>query len=130
MQHFLDVSTLRQVLSLDSGTSALRPDEAVYESMLGSWEQQQQRSRSLAEGTIKGRISTVRNFGEYAGSYPWQWQASDLDEYTSYMRSKRLAISTIRQRQGILQVFCNYLISPDYDWVEIPYLSGWVETSG
>src|SRR5699024_11497206 len=35
------------------------------------------------------------------------------------MRAKRLAISTIRQRQGILQVFCNYLISPDYDWVEI-----------
>lgn len=118
MQHFLDVSTLRHVLSLDSGTAALRPDEAVYESMLGSWEQQQ-RSRSLGEATIKGRTSTVRNFGEYAGSYPWQWQASDLDEYTSHMRAKRLAISTIRQRQGILQIFCNYLISPDYDWGEI-----------
>jgi hypothetical protein len=38
MQHFLDVSNLRNVLSLDSGTAALHPDEAVYESMLGSWE--------------------------------------------------------------------------------------------
>lgn len=118
MQHFLDVSNLRQVLSLDSGTAALHPDEAVYESMLGSWEQQQ-RSRSLAEATIEGRTSTVRHFTDYAGSYPWKWQASDMDEYTSHMRSKRLAISTIRQRQGILQVFCSYLISPDYDWVEI-----------
>ncbi|MFI8413598.1 tyrosine-type recombinase/integrase [Paeniglutamicibacter gangotriensis] len=118
MQQFLDVSNLRNVLSLDSGTAALHPDEAVYESMLGSWEQQQ-RSRSLADATIESRTSTVRNFGEYAGTYPWQWQASDLDEYTNSMRSKRLALSTIRQRQGILQVFCNYLISPDYDWVEI-----------
>ncbi|MDJ0314198.1 tyrosine-type recombinase/integrase [Arthrobacter sp. H35-D1] len=118
MQQFLDLSNLRQVLPLDSGIAALHPDEAVYESMLGSWEQQQ-RSRSLTDATINERTTVVRHFGEYAGSYPWKWQASDLDDYSSFMRSKNLAVSTIRHRQGILQVFCSYLVSPDYDWVEI-----------
>ena len=86
--------------------------------MLGSWAQQQ-RGRSLAADTIKDRLNIVRRFCDYAGSYPWQWQASDLDEYSGLMRSKGLAVSTMRHVHGTLSLFCEYLTSPDYDWVEI-----------
>ncbi len=118
MQHFLGVSQLRRTFGSDDGVDLLRPEEAVYQSMLGSWGQQQ-RSRSLASDTIESRVRIVRRFSDYAGSYPWQWQASDLDEYTGLLRSKGLAVSTIRQMHGALSLFCDYLTSPAYDWVEI-----------
>ncbi|VXB66548.1 Integrase [Arthrobacter sp. 9V] len=118
MQHFLGVTQLRRAAGSDSDLELLHPEEAVFESMLGSWTQQQQ-SRGLAEDTIKGRLGIVRRFCDYAGSYPWQWQASDLDEYSGMFRSKGRAVSTIRHMHNALSLFCDYLISPDYDWVEI-----------
>lgn len=118
MQHFLGVEELRRALGTEAGVDLLRPEESVFHSMLGSWGQQQ-RSRGLAEDTIKDRESTVRRFVDFVGSYPWRWQASDLDEYTSLLRSKGLAVSTIRHMHGVLSVFCDYLIDPAYDWVEI-----------
>ena len=118
MQHFIEMNGLRQLLSSDSGVSPIRPDKAVFDSMLSVWSNEQ-KSRGLANSTIRDRELIVRNFGEFAGSYPWEWQASDLDEYSSFMRSRGLAVTTIRQRQGALHVFCAHLTSPDYEWVEI-----------
>lgn len=118
MQQFIEVSNLRQLLSTDSSVNAIRPDESVFRSMVGTWANEQ-RGRGLAASTIQGRALTIQRFCDYAGSYPWMWQASDLDEYSGLMRSQGLATSTIRQRQGALSVFCAFLTSSDYDWVEI-----------
>ncbi len=118
MQQFIEVNSLRQLLSPDSGVVPMRPEVAVFDSMMGSWSNEQL-SRGLARTTIEGRDAVVRNFCAFSGSYPWLWQASDLDDYTTLMRSRGLATSTIRQRQGALQVFCSYITSSDYDWVDI-----------
>lgn len=118
MQHFLGVEELRRALESQAGVDLLRPGEAVFASMLGSWGQQQ-RSRGLTEDTVTGRAGVVVRFADFAGTYPWQWQAADLDEYTSLLRTRGLAVSTIRQMHGALSVFCDYLIDPAYDWVEI-----------
>lgn len=118
MQHFLEVSQLREALGPEAGLGVLRPEEAVFRSMLGGWSNQQ-RSRGLVETTIEGRSSNIQHFFRYAGSYPWQWQASDLDEYSTWMRGQGLAISTMRQRHNTLALFCAFLTSPEYDWAEI-----------
>lgn len=94
MQCFLYLSNLRNVLSPDTGTTALHPDEAVYKSMLGFWAQQQ---RSLVVITIENRTSVIVHFGKYVSSYPRHRQDSDLDESMNSMFSKRLAISLVRQ---------------------------------
>lgn len=86
--------------------------------MVGSWVEQQQ-SRHLAAGTIEGRVGVIQRFRDFSDKYPWQWQASDLDEFTGSFREKHRALSTMRQMQGSIRVFCDYLTSPDYDWVEI-----------
>jgi site-specific recombinase XerD len=118
MQHFLGVDELRRALGPGAGVGLLRPEEAVFASMVGSWGQQQ-RSRGLAEDTITGRERTVVRFADFAGSSPWRWQACDLDEYTSLLRSRGLAVATIRHMHGVLSVFCDYLIDPAYDWVQL-----------
>lgn len=118
MQHFLEVSQLRQVLETGTGVNILHPETAIFESMLGSWAQQQQ-SRNLSSDTIAGRVNVARRFADYAGKFPWSWQASDMDEFSGWMKSKGLAASTIRQAQGCVSLFCDYLVSPSYDWVEI-----------
>ena len=86
--------------------------------MLGAWGQQQS-GRNLASATIEDRQRHVRRFREFAGDYPWAWKASDLDEYSGFLRTKRLAASTIRQVHNSLSLFCEYLINPGYDWVEL-----------
>lgn len=40
--------------------------------MLPGWEQQR-RSRLLTMKTITDRLSLVRRFAEFTGTYPWDW---------------------------------------------------------
>lgn len=118
MQHFLTSSELRSALLSAAGVGVMRVEEAVWQSMVGSWAQQQ-RARSLAATTIDTRVSLVQRFRDFAERYPWQWRASDLDEFTSSYREKRRSKSTLRQMHCGIRVFCDYLTSPEYDWVEI-----------
>lgn len=89
MQHFLDANDLRRSIEQSDGVNLLHPEQAVFESMLGAWSQQQQ-GRGLVAGTIDDRLRRVRRFNEFAGAYPWEWQASDLDEYSGLLRAKGL----------------------------------------
>lgn len=90
----------------------------MFRSMLGSWGHQQL-GRGLSPDTVSGREGIVRRFCDFSERYPWSWQASDLDEYSSHLRSMGRQRSTVRGMHGTLKVFCDYLTSPDYDWVEL-----------
>lgn len=105
-------------LSLAPGVVHLDEPSAVFEAMLSGWARQQ-RSRLLAEGTIAPRLLLVRRFCEFAGSHPWDWNAGDVEDFTTSLMSGkgRLAPSTIRGYHLTLRLFCDYLLDGRYGWV-------------
>src|SRR5690242_5527990 len=106
-------------LILVDGIAHLDEEMAVFEAMLTGWERQQQ-SRLLAETTIAPRMALLRRFTEFSGSYPWEWTAGDLEDFTVSLMSggARLAPSTIRGYHFTLRLFCDYLIDGRYGWIQ------------
>ncbi|MGW7008267.1 tyrosine-type recombinase/integrase [Streptomyces sp. NPDC054933] len=99
------------------GVSLLHPEDAVFEAMLDGWGRQQRGGRRLQPDTISDRQSAVRRFAAYTNAYPWQWSASDLDEWMTYLIAElKRAESTIRGYQGAVRMFCDYVTSPHYQW--------------
>ena len=68
-------------LVLVEGVVHLNEPQAVFEAMLKGWERQQ-RSRLLGEATITQRERLVRRFAEFAEGFPWEWNASDVEDFT------------------------------------------------
>ncbi|MEU8927525.1 tyrosine-type recombinase/integrase [Kitasatospora sp. NPDC048545] len=105
-------------LELVDGVSLLHPEDAVFEAMLSGWERQQ-RGRRLEPDTIKERRRIVRRFAVFSGEYPWLWSAAHMDEWTdSLIAEHGRAKSTIRSYQGAIRLFCDFITSPHYAWVE------------
>lgn len=104
-------------LVLASGVVHLDEQAAVFEAMLVGWERQQ-KSRLLSEATIEPRIALLRRFTEFAGSFPWEWNAGDVEDFTVSLMSggARLAPSTIRGYHLTLRMFCDYLLDGRYGW--------------
>ncbi|WP_223881383.1 tyrosine-type recombinase/integrase [Nesterenkonia ebinurensis] len=104
-------------LVLASGVVHLDEQAAVFEAMLVGWERQQ-KSRLLSDATIEPRIALLRRFTEFAGSFPWQWNAGDVEDFTVSLMSggARLAPSTIRSYHLTLRMFCDYLLDGRYGW--------------
>ncbi len=106
-------------LLLSDSVVLLHPEEQVLEQMLRGWSIQQQ-SRMLKPTTVDGRVATVRRFVRYTNAYPWQWTAADIEEWSAHLAGERhLAHSSIRGIQNAVQLFMEYLIDPNYDWVEV-----------
>lgn len=104
-------------LVLLQGESLLHPEDAVFEAMIEGWGRQQRGGRRLQPDTISDRQSVVRRFTEYTNAYPWQWSASDLDEWMTYLIAElKRAESTIRSYQSAIRMFCDYITSPHYQW--------------
>ncbi|SEK61751.1 Site-specific recombinase XerD [Blastococcus sp. DSM 46786] len=104
-------------LMLAPGVVHLNEPAAVFEAMVAGWARQQ-KSRQLAEGTISDRERLVRRFAEFTDSYPWQWTAGDVEDFTVSLTSgrDRLALSTIRGYHLTLRLFCDYVTDPRYEW--------------
>lgn len=60
------------------GVPLLRPEEQVFEAMLGGW-RNQQLARNLALSTINGRERKVRAFATHADAFPWTWSSQLAD---------------------------------------------------
>jgi integrase/recombinase XerC len=105
-------------LELVAGVVHLDEQAAVYAAMLSGWDRQQ-RSRLLADSTVEPRIALLRRFTEFTGSFPWQWNAGDVEDFTLLLMSgaQRLAPSTIRGYHMTLRMFCDYLLDGRYGWV-------------
>lgn len=104
---------------LADGVLLLHPEEAVFDAMLVGWDRQQRGGRNLKQKTIDDRIACVRRFFEYTNEYPWNWSAGHMDEWMTHLVSTHhRATSTIRNYQGSVRLFCDYITSPYYDWPE------------
>ncbi|GAA2534991.1 tyrosine-type recombinase/integrase [Streptomyces koyangensis] len=105
-------------LVLVDGVVHLEPEPAVFEAMLDGWARQQ-RTRFLDEdGTIKPRLSVVRRFAEFTNQYPWQWEPAEVEAFIDHLRSRRkkFAVSTGRNYQNALRMFCEYVTDARYGW--------------
>ncbi|MEU5239735.1 tyrosine-type recombinase/integrase [Streptomyces lydicus] len=97
---------------------ALDPAPAMFDGMLRGWEQQQ-RSRLLARKTIGDRLSLVRRFAEFTGTYPWDWTPEDVEAYFSTRLSRGEVVwSTVRGQQGDLEMFCAFITDSRYGWAK------------
>ncbi|MBK3629140.1 site-specific integrase [Streptomyces sp. MBT49] len=85
--------------------------------MLEGWSRQQ-RSRLLATKTVGDRLSFVRRFAEYTGTYPWEWTPDDVEAYFSaqFTKDPPAAHSTVRGQQSSLSMFCGFITDARYGW--------------
>lgn len=105
------------VLLID-GVRLLHPEDQVFAAMLDGWAMQQ-RSRFLAETTIKGRRQLVERFHRWSNEYPWRWRPQDLEEWTSDAIAERQAAhSTVRGVHVTLSLFFDYICDGRYGWVD------------
>jgi site-specific recombinase XerD len=92
----------------------LHPEPALFEAMIEGWRRQHS-ARRLSPSITRARERTVRRFAEYAGGWPWQWRAEQLD---AWVAQGDWAHSTIRGYQGSLALFLDYLCDPHYGWAQ------------
>ncbi|MEV8274616.1 tyrosine-type recombinase/integrase [Microbacterium sp. NPDC077184] len=106
-------------LYLASGVTFLNAPDSVFDAMIEGWRMQQIGGRRLKEESVAAGVGVVRRFEAYAMKKPWQWSASDFDEWMMLLVSQRqVAASTIRSYQGAVRQFCDYVCSPHYGWVD------------
>jgi len=104
-------------LVLVAGVAHLDPASAVFEAMLEGWAVQQ-RTRFLKAQTVDGRVDLVRRFAAFSNEYPWQWLPGEVEAFFGDMRSgtRPIAVSTARNYQNVLRMFCDYVTDARYGW--------------
>lgn len=112
------MSQLRRVagsaaLVLVDGVTPLRPEPALFESMLEGWGRQQ-RSRRLSGPLVESRERLVRRFQAFTMAWPWAWTPEQVELWSC---SGGWAHSTIRSYQGALAVFLDYVCDARYGWL-------------
>lgn len=105
-------------LHLVGSVPLLRPREQMFTAMLTGW-RNQQLSRNLSWSTIEGRERAVRAFAVQADALPWDWSAQMIDDWLGDLRAvHHLRRSTLRNYQGSIRAFCDFLLDPAYGWVQ------------
>ncbi|MFE1444079.1 tyrosine-type recombinase/integrase [Streptomyces sp. NPDC058739] len=105
-------------LHLIDGLPLLRPDEQVFEAMIKGW-RNQQLARNLSPGYVDDQERTVRAFTRHADAMPWQWTPQHVDEWSADLRAVHGCVrSTLRNYQGSVRQFCDFLTNPAYGWVD------------
>jgi integrase/recombinase XerC len=90
----------------------LHPEESLFEAMLEGW-RRQHAARRLSPTITAQRQRMVRRFTEFTGLWPWEWRAENLD---TWVAQGRWAHSTVRNYQGSIAQFMDYLCDPRYGW--------------
>lgn len=57
----------------------------------------------------------MRRFGEFCGSWPWQWRSEQID---AWVAQGNWAHSTIRSYEGSVALFLDYLCDRRYGWAD------------
>jgi hypothetical protein len=91
----------------------LDPASAVFDAMLEGWATQQ-RARFLKDNTIGPRLELVRRFAVFTNQYPWQWEPAEAE---AFITRSPVAVSTARNYQNTLRLFCGYTSDARYGWV-------------
>ncbi len=102
------------------GVRPLHFEVALFEAMLAGWARQQQ-SRMLCAETIVNRGRLVWRLQRHAGAWPWEWRGEHLEEWVEDLASapRRCHISTLRNYQIAIRLFCDFLIDRRYPWTAI-----------
>ena len=100
-------------LALADGVVHLDPASAVFEAMLEGWATQQ-RALFLKDNTIGPRLELVRRFAAFTNQYPWQWEPAEAE---AFITRSPVAVSTARNYQNTLRLFCGYASDARYGWV-------------
>ncbi len=105
-------------LQVVGGVSFLHPEEQLFTAMLDGW-RNQQLSRNLAFSTIESRERAIKAFMLHADAFPWAWSPQMVDEWMGDLRSVRgLRRSTLRNYQGTVRSFCDFVTNPAYGWAD------------
>lgn len=81
--------------------------------MLEGWATQQ-RARFLKDNTIGPRLELMRRFAAFTNQYPWQWEPAEAE---AFITGSPVAVSTARNYQNTLRLFCGYASDARYGWV-------------
>lgn len=110
---------LADVLS-GGDVALLRADARVFEAMLDGWRAQMM-ARGLTTLAIRNSCRMVALFQVFTNDYPWVWQAHDVDEYMTALRSreKPVSLGTLRAYNSAIRQFCSYLCDSRYGWVRL-----------
>lgn len=97
----------------------LRAEDRVFEAMVDGW-RAQMLARGLVSATIESRARLVTRFQRFTNDYPWAWRPVDLEEFLAERRcgDRPIALSTLRADANAIGMFCGYLASPVYGWLE------------
>ncbi len=104
-------------LMLAQNVVHLDESAAVFAAMLEGWRRQQS-ARFLRSDTIGARLRLVRRFGEFTGTYPWQWTPADGEAFIDALRGgeRPIAVSTARSYEVELGLFVEFVLDPRYEW--------------
>lgn len=93
----------------------------MFAAMLEGWARQQRPRFLDYESTIRPRLSTVRRLSEFSDQYPWQWQPAEAEAFFDFLRARRpnFAVSTARNYQNALRMFCEYVTDERYEWPRV-----------
>lgn len=113
------VSDASRVLDrLFDGVRPLRLEEAVFDSVLRGWHNQQ-KARGLENRTAETREWVVRRVQKQLECWPWEWTADVIDEWFEDKFAAGLARSTVRNYQSTLRGFLDFLVDARYPWVAV-----------
>jgi len=106
-------------LVLADGIAYLDPASAVFEAMLEGWARQQRTRFLKQDATIKPRLSLVRRLATFSNQYPWQWQPAEVEAFFDHLRARNpnFTVSTARQYQNSLRMFCDFICDARYGWL-------------
>ena len=101
----------------DRSVQLFRADERVFEAMVDGWTSQML-ARGLQTSSIEPKLSLIRRFQNYTGTYPWSWGPADLDEFLAEHRlgERAYALSTLRAYSNAIAAFCGYVANIAYGW--------------
>jgi integrase/recombinase XerC len=102
------------------GVRPLHFEQALVDAMLAGWARQQQ-SRMLCPETIVNRRQLVGRLQAHTGAWPREWRAEHLEEWIEdlALAPRRLHVSTLRNYQIAIRLFCDYLLDRRYPWTAI-----------
>ncbi len=106
-------------LVLAAGVLHLDPASAVFEAMLEGWARQQRTRFLKQDSTIKPRLSLVRRLATFSNQYPWQWAPAEVEAFFDHLRARNpnFTVSTARQYQNSLRMFCDFICDARYGWL-------------
>jgi integrase/recombinase XerD len=106
-------------LLTDPSVGLFRADERVFEAMVEGWRSQMM-ARGLTTAYITNRLSVIRRFQAFTGTFPWQWNPADIEDYLSDRRSGAapITLSTLRGFSNGVAAFCSFVTNPAYGWAQ------------